>query len=155
MSERKVDVFCTYCGARIPENTIYCPNCRKPKTQPPIQETRSHRAPFGITIPKRDLMEKDLMIIIFLIFGLIIKLARALGKNICLIGNVDTINVLLRGSSNDVEETVKKSIFNVAQDGGYILSTSKYVCKNTPMINMETFVRAGLKYGKYPIRRAN
>ncbi|MFC1505535.1 zinc-ribbon domain-containing protein [Thermoproteota archaeon] len=31
MSERKVDVFCTYCGTRIPENIIDCPNCGKPK----------------------------------------------------------------------------------------------------------------------------
>ena len=47
---------------------------------------------------------------------------------------------------------VKQCIIDAGKDGGYILSTSEYVCKNTPMINMETFVGAGLKYGKYPIR---
>ena len=73
---------------------------------------------------------------------------------ICLIGNVDTINVLLRGSINDVEEAVKICIIDAAKGGGYILSTSEYVCKNTSMINMETFVRAGLKYGNYPIQYA-
>ncbi|MFC1505534.1 uroporphyrinogen decarboxylase family protein [Thermoproteota archaeon] len=75
-----------------------------------------------------------------------------IGKKISLIGNVDTINVLLQGSRNDVEEAVKQCIIDAAKDGGYILSTSEYVCKNTPMINMETFVSAGLKYGKYPIQ---
>ena len=75
MSERKVDVFCTYCGTRIPENTLDCPNCGKPKTKPPIKETRYRSAPFGVTIPRRGLMEKDLMIIIFLIFGLTVSVA--------------------------------------------------------------------------------
>lgn len=75
MTERKVDVFCTYCGTQISENTLDCPNCGKPKTKPPIQETKYRRAPFGLTIPKRGLIEKDLMIIIFLIFGLTISVA--------------------------------------------------------------------------------
>jgi uncharacterized membrane protein YvbJ len=75
MSERKVDVFCTYCGTQIPENTLNCPNCGKPKTKPPIQKTRHPSAPFGRSIPKRGLIEKDLMIIIFLIFGLTIFVA--------------------------------------------------------------------------------
>lgn len=75
MSERKVDVFCTYCGTRIPENMIDCPNCGKPKTKPAIKQIRYRRAPFGLTIPKRGLMEQDLMIIIFLIFGLTISVA--------------------------------------------------------------------------------
>lgn len=75
MSERKVDVFCTYYGTRIPENIIDCPNCGKPKTKPPIQETRYRNAPFGRTVPRRGLMEKDLMIIIFLIFGLTVSVA--------------------------------------------------------------------------------
>jgi len=77
---------------------------------------------------------------------------KRIGKKITLIGNVDTINVLLQGSRNDVEEGVKQCIIDAAKEGGYILSTSEYVCKNTPMINMETFVGAGLKYGKYPIQ---
>jgi len=79
---------------------------------------------------------------------------KRIGKKICLIGNVDTINVLLRGSINYVEEAVKNCIIDAAKGGGYILSTSEYVCKNTSMINMETFVRAGLKYGNYPIQYA-
>ena len=61
MSERKVDVFCTYCGKRIPENIIDCPNCGKPKTKPPIKERRYRSAPFGRTVPRRGLMEKDIM----------------------------------------------------------------------------------------------
>ena len=80
---------------------------------------------------------------------------KRIGKKVCLIGNVDTINVLLRGSTDDVNEAVKGCIFAAAKDGGYILSTSEYVCKNTPIINMETFVNAGLNHGKYPIRYPN
>ena len=75
MSERKADVFCTYCGAQIPENIINCPKRGKPKTKPPTQKTRRPTAPFGRAIPKRGLMEKDLLIIIFLIFGLTISVA--------------------------------------------------------------------------------
>ena len=75
MSERKVDVFCTYCDTQIPENTIYCPNCGKSKTKPPIKKTRHPSAPFGRSIPRRGLMEKDIMIIIFLIFGLTVFVA--------------------------------------------------------------------------------
>jgi uncharacterized membrane protein YvbJ len=75
MSERKDDVFCTYCGTKIPVNTINCPKCGKPKTKPPTKESRYRSAPFGATIPKRGLMEKDLLIIFFLIFGLAISVA--------------------------------------------------------------------------------
>jgi len=75
-----------------------------------------------------------------------------IGKKMCLIGNVDTINVLLRGNQNAVKKAVKKCIIDAAHDGGYILSTSEYVCKNTPMINMKTFVKAGFRFGKYPLK---
>lgn len=80
---------------------------------------------------------------------------KRIGEKVCLIGNVDTINILLRGSRKDIEEAVKNCIIDAAKEGGYILSTSEYVCKNTPMMNMETFVRSGLKYGKYPIQYTN
>lgn len=75
MSERKVDVFCTYCGTRIPENTLDCPNCGKPQTKPPIKERRYRSELFGRTVPRRGLLEKDIMIIMFLIFGLTVSVA--------------------------------------------------------------------------------
>ena len=75
MSERKVDQYCSYCGMEVPENTLNCPHCGKPKTPPKIRETRYRTPPFGRSVLKRGLMEKDLMIIIFLIFGLTISVA--------------------------------------------------------------------------------
>ena len=75
MSERKVDQYCNYCGKEIPENIINCPHCGKPKTTTARRETRYRSPPFGRSVLKRGLMEKDLMIIIFLIFGLTISVA--------------------------------------------------------------------------------
>lgn len=74
---------------------------------------------------------------------------KRVGDRICLMGNVDTINVLLRGTPEEVEKAVKKCIVDAAHGGGYILSTSDNVCKGTPISNMDAFARAGLKYGKY------
>ena len=75
MSERKVDVFCTYCGAKVPENTSYCLNCKNLIATRQIEETGFGNVPIGMRIPRRGLMEKDLLIIIFIIFLLTLSVA--------------------------------------------------------------------------------
>lgn len=74
---------------------------------------------------------------------------RRIGDRICLMGNVDAINTLLRGTPADVEKAVLGCIRGAAHGGGYILESSENLCTNTPIENLLAFMKAGRKQGKY------
>jgi len=67
---------------------------------------------------------------------------RMLGNRVCLSGNVDPVKVLLRGSPRDVRNAVKRCIRDAGEDGGFIVNTGECVCRDTPIENLEAFVRA-------------
>ncbi|MEM2960643.1 MAG: uroporphyrinogen decarboxylase family protein [Candidatus Bathyarchaeia archaeon] len=77
---------------------------------------------------------------------------RRIGDQICLMGNVDAINTLLRGTVTEVKRAVIDCIRKAAHGGGYILESSENLCTNTPIKNLLSFIRTGRKYGKYPQR---
>lgn len=77
-----------------------------------------------------------------------------LGERVCLCGNVDPVEVLLKGSQKTVEKAVAGCIKASAQGGGYILNTGECVARNTPPENIDAFVKTALKLGKYS-RRVN
>jgi uroporphyrinogen decarboxylase len=67
-------------------------------------------------------------------------------------GNVDPVNVMLRGTPERVEEECKRCIQVGAPGGGFILSLGGGPSMETPEENIEAMVRAAKKYGKYPIK---
>jgi len=73
-----------------------------------------------------------------------------IGDRMCLMGNVDAVNTLLRGTPTDVENAVLDRIQKAAYGGGYVLMSSENLCTHTPVENLMAFVRTGRKYGKYP-----
>lgn len=73
---------------------------------------------------------------------------RNLGDRVCLSGNIDPVKILLQGSTVDISQEVKKSIQNAGVKG-FILNTGECVCRDTPPENIEAFVNAGLKHGKF------
>jgi len=75
-----------------------------------------------------------------------------LGEGVCLCGNVDPVEVLLKGSEETVERAVAGCIEASAQGGGYILNTGECVARNTPPENIDAFVKTALKLGKYSYR---
>jgi len=77
---------------------------------------------------------------------------RIIGAKICLAGNVDSANVMARGKPKTVERAVKKCIEDAAAGGGYILQPTSGSIFDTPLQNIEAFIKAGRKHGKYGLR---
>jgi uroporphyrinogen decarboxylase len=71
---------------------------------------------------------------------------------VCIDGNVDCQKVLLYGTPKDVEKAVKECIRVAAPGGGYIAGISGSIARGTPAENIDAFVRAVEKYGRYPIK---
>jgi uroporphyrinogen decarboxylase len=76
------------------------------------------------------------------------------GKRVCLIGNIDCIDLLPSGSKEEVEEAVRQAIKVAAPGGGYILSSSNSIHPGCKPENYIAMVRATHKYGVYPIALA-
>ena len=74
------------------------------------------------------------------------------GNKICLVGNVDPVSIFLLGSENDVDEDVKKC-FRKAHNSsqGFILASGCDIPLDTPTKNIDAYMNAARKYGKYGV----
>jgi uroporphyrinogen decarboxylase len=77
------------------------------------------------------------------------KVKREFGKRISLMGNLHTTDVMLRGSTRDVERASKRAIDDAAEGGGFILSTGDQCGRDTPDENIFTMIEVARTYGKY------
>ncbi|MFX0134701.1 MAG: uroporphyrinogen decarboxylase family protein [Candidatus Hodarchaeota archaeon] len=73
------------------------------------------------------------------------------GDKLTLIGNVDTIDLLAKGTAAQVQEYVKKEIKYIAPNGGLIISSSHSINPQISFENYKAMIEATKKYGKYPI----
>jgi len=86
--------------------------------------------------------------------GMRLDMAKAKwGKNLCLMGNIDTSWTLPYGTLDDVTREVKDAIRVAAPGGGYIMMSGTGVidgkCKPE---NFKTQIEVTKKYGTYPIQ---
>jgi uroporphyrinogen decarboxylase len=81
----------------------------------------------------------------------ILEAKEKVGGKLCVIGNIDLIYTLTRGTVEDVEAEVKERIRTVGPGGGYALGTANTVPDYVIPENYRAMVEACLKYGKYPI----
>ena len=77
-------------------------------------------------------------------------LKRIAGNKLCLLGNID-MDVLARGSSQEIEELVKRNLKEIAPGGGYVVGSSNSVPEYIPVENYNAMVKTALKLGRYPI----
>ena len=70
------------------------------------------------------------------------------GDRLCLMGNVD-IDLLGRGTPQQIEQAVKELIEVAAPGGGFILSSSNELGTETSVENALAMYRAGERYGVY------
>lgn len=77
------------------------------------------------------------------------EVKQKLGDRICLIGNIDCVELLVRGSGEEVEAAVRETIEIAAPGGGYILSSSNSIHSDVRPENYLAMVRAGLAHGAY------
>lgn len=79
------------------------------------------------------------------------QIKRDYGDRITIIGNVDIIHLLAKGTPKQVEEYVKKLIRECAPGGGFIVSSGHSINPQVPFKNYDAMVKATFKYGSYPI----
>ena len=76
----------------------------------------------------------------------IVKLKQQVGDKFALIGNVD-VDLLSRGSEEDVVKATKYLIENVAPGGGFALGSGNSVAKFIPVANYKAMLETVYKYG--------
>jgi len=74
---------------------------------------------------------------------------RLYGKKMSLMGNLQTTEIMLRGTVTDVERAAKKAIDDAGKDGGFLLSTGDQCGRDTPEENIFKLVEVAKTYGKY------
>lgn len=74
---------------------------------------------------------------------------RAHGGRLALRGNVHAHEVLLRGTTEDVERQVRECLEAAAPGGGYILATGDGAILGTPFENLDAMASAGKRWGGY------
>jgi uroporphyrinogen decarboxylase len=74
-----------------------------------------------------------------------------IGDKMALIGNMHQLKALQHGTADEVELECKEMIQKAGQGGGYILSASGCLSKDTPLKNLDAMVAAAEKYGTYPL----
>ena len=77
------------------------------------------------------------------------EVKREIGDQICIMGNLDTVNDLQPRSPEEVEQVVREIVEAAKPGGGYIFCTAEGVTDNTPVENVRAMMRAVKEYGKY------
>lgn len=79
----------------------------------------------------------------------LVEAKRRVGDKLCLKGNLNTTELMLRASPEQVEEKCKKAIDAAGINGGFILSTGDQCGRDTPDANIFKMVEVAKTYGKY------
>jgi uroporphyrinogen decarboxylase len=67
-------------------------------------------------------------------------------------GGCDTQKILTFGTPDDIEEEVKRRIFELAPGGGFVFNQVHNIQPQVPPDNIVRMLESALKYGVYPIR---
>jgi len=80
----------------------------------------------------------------------IVELKQQRGNDFCLVGNVD-VDLLARGTKEQIEQQVQYLLQNIAPGGGYCLGSGNTVPEYVPIQNYLAMIGTANKYSKYPI----
>ena len=81
----------------------------------------------------------------------IVEVKRKRGKDFCLVGNID-VDLLARGTPEQVEKEVIRLLREVAPGGGYCLGSGNTVAEYVKFENYLAMIETGKALGKYPIQ---
>lgn len=81
----------------------------------------------------------------------IVEVKRKYGHRLSLIGNLDLVYTLTRGTPAEVEAEVRERIRTLASGGGYAVGSANSVTEYVPQANFNAMREATFKYGRYPI----
>ena len=77
------------------------------------------------------------------------EVKRARGKQIALMGNLHTTEVMWRGSVELVRQKAREAIRDAGEGGGFILSTGDQCGRDTPDANLFALREVAEEYGRY------
>lgn len=74
------------------------------------------------------------------------------GDRICIVGNVDPVDVIMLGDATGIDQAVKEC-FRKSYDSpkGFIIATGCDIPYDTPLENVDMFMQCARKYGKWPL----
>jgi len=73
---------------------------------------------------------------------------KRIGKQICLMGNLDPLNVMLHGTVDSVKETAQSCMKTGTQGGGFLLSTAGGMAPGTPIENIHAVIKVANNYSQ-------
>jgi uroporphyrinogen decarboxylase len=76
------------------------------------------------------------------------EVKRQIGGQVCIMGNLDTINDLQPKSPQEVDQVVRSIVERGKPGGGYIFCTGEGVPDSTPAENVRAMMKAVKKYGE-------
>ncbi len=79
----------------------------------------------------------------------IAEIKKRYGHRVCLKGNINTFDFMLRATPAQVEEKAKCLIDECAAGGGFVLSTGDQCGRDTPDANIFKLVEVARTYGRY------
>ncbi len=66
-----------------------------------------------------------------------------------MLGGVDHVNIIQKGTSDDVRRATKETVKIGKPGGKFILQTADFVEYGTPVEQLEAFIQTGIEYGGY------
>lgn len=77
---------------------------------------------------------------------------KSVGQDVCIMGNVDPVNVVAKGTRQDIYDAVQHCIAQSHDSPkGFILSTGCQIPLGTPIENIQYFADAARSLGRHPI----
>ncbi len=77
------------------------------------------------------------------------EVKQRIGHLTCLKGNVDQVNLIWRGTPEQVREAVRAAIEAAAPGSGFILSTADSIRPESPRENVDAYFEAWREFGRY------
>ncbi len=82
----------------------------------------------------------------------IVQVKQRYGDRLALVGNIDLVYTLTRGTPEEVDAEVRQRIRDLAPGGGYALASANSITEYVPVANYNAMREAVFKYGAYPIQ---
>lgn len=80
------------------------------------------------------------------------KAKKQVGNEVCLMGNVDPVSVLARGTQEEIHDAVRHCLSQACDSPkGYVLATGCQIPLGTSAENIQCFANAARTLGRYPI----
>lgn len=77
------------------------------------------------------------------------EVKRARGKQIALMGNLHTTEIMLKGTVQQVKAAARQAIADAGEGGGFILSSGDQCPRDTPEANLFALVETAREHGQY------